>query len=88
MKSIQLGSQKAVLDVMPKGSDKGTAIEWFSKNYLNNEKIYDYSLMFGDAANDIPAFEKVAYSMRIKIKFIRGWKCLQIMLFHHQQITE
>nr|WP_307907440.1 HAD hydrolase family protein [Mycoplasmopsis bovis] len=42
-------SQKAVLDVMPKGSDKGTAIEWFSKNYLNNEKIYDYSLMFGDA---------------------------------------
>ncbi len=59
-------SQKAVLDVMPKGSDKGTAIEWFSKNYLNNEKIYDYSLMFGDAANDIPAFEKVAYSCALK----------------------
>ncbi len=49
MKSIQLDLKKPVLDVMPKGSDKGTAIEWFSKNYLNNEKIYDYSLMFGDA---------------------------------------
>nr|WP_307935850.1 HAD hydrolase family protein [Mycoplasmopsis bovis] len=81
-------SQKAVLDVMPKGSDKGTAIEWFSKNYLNNEKIYDYSLMFGDLCKWYSCIWKSCIFMRIKIKLIRGWKCLQIMLFHHQQITE
>ncbi|MCE6115494.1 HAD family hydrolase [Mycoplasmopsis agalactiae] len=59
-------SQKACLDVMPKGSDKGTAIEWFKNNYLNHEDISNNSIMFGDAANDIPAFEKVAYSCALK----------------------
>ncbi|TKA59641.1 hypothetical protein MBOVa_0650 [Mycoplasmopsis bovis 8790] len=59
-------SQKACLDVMPKGSDKGSAIEWFATNYLNNEDISKNSIMFGDAANDIPAFQKVTYSCALK----------------------
>ncbi|MBZ4203584.1 HAD family hydrolase [Mycoplasma tauri] len=61
-----ISSQKGCLDIMPKGCDKGTAINSLKNKYLNGENIYENSIMFGDADNDIPAFRQVAYSVALK----------------------
>ncbi|WP_029513393.1 HAD family hydrolase [Mycoplasmopsis primatum] len=73
-------SQKGCLDIMPIGCDKGTAIEWFKTNYLNNEDISQNSIMLGDAANDIPAFSKVAYSCALKSHSIETEKAADFVV--------